>query len=186
MTIVAYKDGVMAADSCSFSGGVRYKTMHPKVSRGVFGVVGCGGRSSDTVAAHEWFSAGMPPEHPPFSCDKDEPMAIMWAKPDGTLWWGDERLVFNQIEAPACIGEGAAANFCEGAMHAGASAERAVMLTIQHCIWTGGHVTVESLTGLSNLDFTKIAKLEGLPSRTTIRGIGSAQQRYNIGDHLAT
>lgn len=143
MTVIAYKDGVMAADSCSFSGGVRYKTMHRKVSRGDYGLVGCGGRSSDCVLAHQWFTDGMPETRPAFSNDKDEPMAILWVKAYGTLWCGDERLVFAEIEAPAAIGENAAANFCEGAMHAGLSAKDAVRLTIAHCIYVGGEVQAE-------------------------------------------
>lgn len=60
MTVIAYKDGVIAADSCSFSGGRRYKTMHRKVSRCDLGLIGCAGRSSDCVLLHQWLPGVVP------------------------------------------------------------------------------------------------------------------------------
>lgn len=144
MTVIAYKAGVMAADSHSFQSGRRYPTQHPKVTKFEHGLFGTCGRSSDCVLAHEWAVSGMD-YVPRFTEDKDEPMHLMWVKPDGTVWWADHRLKWSQVSAPATIGENSAADFTEGAMQAGLSADAAVALAIQHCVWVGGDVTVVRL-----------------------------------------
>lgn len=145
MTIIAYKDGIMAADSCSFSGGRRYPVTRPKIVKGSLGLFGCAGRDSDGYLAKDWFLAGMSKEHPKFSEDKDDELHVMWAKADGTVWWADYRLAFVPMPAPAAIGESAVLNFVEGLMCGGFGVAEAVSLAIQHCIWIGGAVQIERL-----------------------------------------
>lgn len=146
MTVVAFKDGVMAADTCSYASHLRYRAMEPKILRCDLGLIGVAGRSSDAAFVRAWFAAGMGREdRPPDLDDKDDPVGILWAKPDGTLWWGDHRLLFHEISTPATCGESSACIFAEGAMAAGLSADAAVRLAIKHCLYAAGDVQVENL-----------------------------------------
>lgn len=151
MTIIAYKDGVLASDSCSFSGGIRYAALRPKVIFCAVGLVGAAGRKSDAEAYKAWMAAGMLPDaKPELLRDKDDGLQGLWVKHDRTLWWTDERLTFVQIEAPGSIGEPEACAFVDGAMWSGASADEAVRLAIEHCVYTGGAVQVVRLDGVQS------------------------------------
>lgn len=172
MTVIAYKAGYMAADTCSFSGGIRYRAMHPKISKGTLGLFGAAGRGSDCVLAHEWFLRGMQEvARPQFSEDKDEPLAVIWVRPNGTVWWGDHRLSWSQVPEPSVIGTGDAATFTEGAMHAGLSAADAVALAIKHCVWVGGGVQVEHLRRMPKVKAAKGVRFLGLSELRNPTGI---------------
>jgi hypothetical protein len=145
MTLVAFKNGVMAADSCSYTQGMRYPIKHPKITRCSLGLVGCAGLLSDIIAIHAWVAGGMRKQKVALSGDEDECLAILWAKPDRTVWWGNHRLVFVEYCAPTACGETTACHFAEGAMWAGLSAERAVRLATKHCLYASGKVQVERL-----------------------------------------
>jgi len=144
MSIVAYKAGEMAADSCSFSGGRRYPS-EPKIVKSDLGLFGTVGRNSDGYLARGWFRSGMPTERPEFSDEKDDELHIMWVKPDGTVWWADKCLSFTPMPWPTSIGNSTAIYFVEAAMLAGMTAGDAVALGIQHCVWIGGAVQVERI-----------------------------------------
>ena len=147
MTIIAYKDGMMAADSCSFSGGRKYPVPEPKIVRSALGLFGAAGRDSDCWLGRSWFRSGAAQgqEQPNFSKDEHDPVEFLWVKPDWSVWWADDRLQFTPYAFPACIGESSVVSFTEGAMMAGLSAPDAVALAIRHCVWVGGEVQVERL-----------------------------------------
>lgn len=162
MTIIAYKDGVMAADSCSFAEGKRYPVCRPKIVRGPLGLFGAAGRELDGALAKDWFLGGMEDEKPKFSEDKEDELLVMWAKLDGSVWWADYRLAFIPLPAPSAIGESSALGFTEGAMCAGLSAVEAVRLAIKHCVWVGGEVQSETLQEASiitALDFSRFGRV---------------------------
>ena len=146
MTVIAYKNGVMAADSMACRDGRRLPVMRPKITRGKLGLLGGSGRSDDLLHAANWFINGMYPDrHPNFSDDKEDNLDLLWAKNDGSLWWADKRLLFVPRTDIYAIGETTAAHFVEGAMFAGMEAAEAVGLAIEHCIWIGGIVQSERL-----------------------------------------
>ena len=150
MSVIAYCDGVMAADGCSFSSTMRYRAMHPKVSRCAVGLIGSAGPSSDALLFHQWMASGAPDDaKPPISDDKDDRLHGLWARNDGSLWFTDRRLIFHEIEPLAAIGETVVCAFAEGVMRAGLGAITAVELAIKHCIYAGGAVQSERLARIS-------------------------------------
>lgn len=150
MTVVVYKNGVMAADSASFTGGRIFVASHPKVVRAPSGAIaGAAGNVIDCVKFNAWFEDGANArEKPKFSGSGDDEIHVLMAMPDGRLWRGYAELDFHEVTSPYSVGELVAATFCDGAMLAGASAEDAVTLAIRHCIHIGGPVLSVSL-GLS-------------------------------------
>lgn len=142
MTVIAYKDGVMAADSEASAGGRRYRVIVPKIARGN-GIAGGTGLASDVAAFCKWFASGEPSEKPEYSGTGEDEMQALVARPDRTLWrFGAKELPF-EVTQPYAIGH--PWQFCEGAMCAGLSAEAAVALTIEHFTTVGGKVQVETL-----------------------------------------
>lgn len=146
MTIIAFKNGVMCADSEMQAGGVRYRLMIPKIARGPGGLAGATGSSSDCVAFLQWFAGGeLPEDRPEFVETGDGAMKALVARPDGTLWEVGAKSFPLQVPEPYAIGGGYAWAFCEGVMAAGKSCEKAVKLTIKNFSTLGGKAQVEKL-----------------------------------------
>ena len=148
MTIIAFKDGIMAADSVCWSGGRAQPVPFPKITRAPDGsLVALAGKLHDSWLLRKWVLAGMPDEKPAFTgVGEDEPYILM-AKPDGSLWFSKANLDFAPEPQPSCMGAGNASTFCEGAMEAGLSAYDAVKLTIRHHDGAGGEAQVERVCG---------------------------------------
>jgi hypothetical protein len=140
MTVIAYKDGIMVADSGTWSEGIVYEVPFPKLTRSPSGcVLGLAGKLSDAWLLRQWVLGDMPKDHKPeFSGKDQEEPAVLMARPDGSLWRSGGALRFCPEPLPSCAGEITAASFVEGAMAAGASAEEAVRLAIQHNCWAAG------------------------------------------------
>jgi hypothetical protein len=133
MTVIAYRDGVMAADA----GGWRGDAVMPwfrKVARGPDGALYGGSGSAARVCEFlAWVDGGCLGEMPlPRAEGKGRSdMSILIARPDG----GVEILSHESREiltgAPyAAIG--ACAEVCLGAMYAGADAETAIRAALEH------------------------------------------------------
>lgn len=146
MTIIAVKDGYMAADSGVFSGSILYQTAdgHPKIVRAPDGsLVAASGTSYDTYLLREWAKDGMNfADKPKLSDEKDDPMAWLWLRPDETVWRGNNAFNICPCSPIYAIGIEAACQFAEGAMWAGKSAAEAVQIAIEHCIYVAGPVVV--------------------------------------------
>lgn len=144
MTLIAYKNGVMASDSASFNGCRRQPTMIEKIACCPDGrIAGSAGMVSDCHRFNQWLVAGgKPDERPKFHGTGDDEIHILLATPDGRVWRGYSQLDFHEVSSPHAIGEGTAVTFCEAAMFAGLSAPDAVKLAIEHCVWIGGPVQV--------------------------------------------
>ena len=158
MTIIAFKSGVMAADSGMWNHGRVIKCGFPKITRGADESLWfMAGKAFNVFYLREWVLAGMDHGSPPvFMKDPDETddyiSSVGWAKPDGSLWialsgiWRFSCLGLPGTDAAqGCWGEGNAATFCEGAMAAGLSAPEAVALTIRSHTWAHGDVQVERI-----------------------------------------
>ena len=146
MTIIAVKDGVMAADSEAVTEqGFRSPMPFGKIFRGPGGLIGMTGTVRDLWVVGKWFEEGEPSEKPTGLKTGEQGVSIIILRRDLVVWHGNETLDFWPGENPSTTGMGTACYFCEGAMAAGLSAEEAVRLTISRVDSIGGTVQVERL-----------------------------------------
>jgi ATP-dependent HslUV protease subunit HslV len=140
MTVIAYRDGVMAADTLGSDSVLKVSGMR-KIARGPDGTLyGCGGRASICCDFLRWVDGGCDGDRPALKRD-DDTADVLVARPDGSVsiwtWAGDE-------DYPGCeylsIGSGSAVAM--GAMFMGALAEDSVRAGIEHGIGCGGTVMV--------------------------------------------
>lgn len=143
MTVIAYRDGVMAADT----GGWRGNAVMPwfrKIARGpdgtLYGGAGSAARLCEFISWVDDFCLGEMPL-PRAEGDGRSDMSILIARPDGSLeilsHEGREVLV----DAPyAAIGS--SAEVCLGAMYAGADPETAVAAALVHGCGAAGQIRV--------------------------------------------
>ncbi len=144
MTIICVKNGVMAADSYVFCGGIKWQAPVTKIFRHPQGLIGLSGEASDCYFVGRWWVSGGQ-SYPPKLQDGERSVGGLILDYEG-VWLIDHRLEKWPTIDSSSVGNGDATSFCEGAMHAGASAEEAVRLAIKHCVYVGGDVQVERLT----------------------------------------
>lgn len=148
MTAVCYRAGIMAADSVGWTGeNSNIKVpVKPKIFRlSGGGLVGCGGTTSEIdmfrkamISDADAVSVQLP------TFEKEYNFSSIWVKPDGTIWQCGWQLRWFQHHSQF-VAMGANSDFLWGAMFAGASAEQAVRLAIEHTDGAGGEVQVERL-----------------------------------------
>lgn len=136
MTTIAYKAGVMAADSGSWFSNVVYRGAI-KIARGHDGSLhGISGNAADAEEYLRWVNAGMvgdPPKPAPTNREEGRSAFLALVAPSTgdvvRVWsaygWEDHHAV-------PFIAIGAGAEMAIGAMAAGASAERAVEIAAEH------------------------------------------------------
>lgn len=139
MTVIAWKDGVMAADSVSSRGDTRY---HVKKLHRVENVLaGFAGGTDSAEALLEWFRRGRRPDDFPKSQEKDNFAVAVFAL-SGKIFTIDQTPYPTQMLAPfGAIGNGR--EVAIGAMAAGASAEGAVIHACTWCDGCGGPLQIE-------------------------------------------
>lgn len=138
MTTIAYRDGVLAADTLNTSGTYRdgYVTKIVKKGRILAGASGCGIMTRRFL---DWVRAGMPGDAPAMVNGEDKAYGHIFM-PDGTrltLWpngWATDRQAF--------WADGSGWEFAKGAMAMGASAEQAIGIAVQHDTKSGGEIVV--------------------------------------------
>lgn len=151
MTIIAVKDGWMAADSYSFVGSVGYPLAkgHSKITRSPDGsLVGSCGASVDCYALRLWVLDGMDFKKSPeftYAADNEDSVYWFWLRKDGWLLAGDASMKVHPISMPAACGSSGACDMACGAMSFGATAEEAVRLVVERCNDVGGPVQIEKL-----------------------------------------
>jgi ATP-dependent protease HslVU (ClpYQ) peptidase subunit len=143
MTVIACKDGIMAADSKTWCGSVataQCVKIHRLLNGGLFAGAGW---TAAIQQAEQWLNDDAVAEKKPPPAEKDDLNGIFLDR-DGLLWW-----VSHRFDVYRCHGEiaaaGAHSEFLYGAMFSGLSAEEAVRLAIEHCAYAGGKVQVERL-----------------------------------------
>lgn len=146
MTAIAYRDGILAADSVGWGAqnSAVIVPVVPKIKRTeARAIYACCGWDIDIYAFDRWVI--YPAERPdPFN--RDDGFQALMLREDGTLWLFDNSLRCAPVVAPF-YAIGANTGFLMGAMHAGASAAEAVRLAIVHTDGAGGTVQVERLDG---------------------------------------
>ena len=141
MTIITYKDGIMAADSASFRGYMMVSHNNQKIIKTKKGyLVGASGKSVVCDAFRKWAT-----EH------HDNNPDLEWVSDDDEFQGIiviDDRIVFEYFgkDTNPTIGNteyysiGAAYEMALGAMHAGASAEQAVAICIKYHAYCAGEI----------------------------------------------
>lgn len=149
MTIIAYRDGILAADSVGWTAESNVRaSVVPKIKRlRDGGLYGAAGDSLEINEFSEWMQRNRRGEKPVFDSGKD--FISLWLKPDESLHMCGHKLNFMPL-VDQFFAVGAAAIFCFGALHAGASAEKSVQLAIDHHYGVGGAVQVERLFNRRN------------------------------------
>lgn len=138
MTTIAYRDGVLAADTLCCFGNSRDGFATKAVKRGPYlaaasGAVAAMGRFLD------WVRGGLQGEPPPMP-DGDHTTFGIIVCPDGScLTFGPSGWERTKADTYA-IGSGA--DYAQGALAMGASAEEAVRIAMQFDVKTGGEITV--------------------------------------------
>ena len=143
MTVIAYRDGIMAADSLvtSANGNVREGTIM-KIRRLLrfndYHLVGAAGDLSACVKFYRWFEGD---QH---SVPGENFEAISVNCRTGKFWGWDDGLEPHEFKAPF-IATGFGGNLALAAMYAGASAEEAVRAAIKVNPSLGGPVRTMEL-----------------------------------------
>ena len=155
MTIICYKDGVLAADSgtTGASGGFCSCNVM-KITRSPSGWLGgFAGRGATATKFLNWLERrdDDPAEGPDLTNTKDEETGEgLLVDPTGSLYWLSSDGVITPMQNEfAAIGS--AEGFALGAMHAGASAEEAVRLVIENCNYCWGPIETLALDPLEEM-----------------------------------
>ena len=140
MTTIAFKDGVLAADSHIACGGLRSGTAQKIFEHGGGAIAGAGAYA-EFLRFKDWIVDGADPEKRPELKESD----LIWIKPDGSVveFEPTGQLAY---EAPFyALGSGR--ELAIGAMAAGASAEEAVRIAIDWSQGSGGEVQIALVGG---------------------------------------
>lgn len=145
MTAIAYRDGVMAADSLDQTTmGVKNGYVRKIAKRDDGALIGCAGAAGDCERLIDAFLENRIDDEEP-TRDKDNGYAALIIEPDGSIWRLTEiARKFRQPSAPFHT-EGCAYAILVGAMAAGSTAEEAVRIAIEWDTRCGGDVHVERL-----------------------------------------
>jgi hypothetical protein len=126
MTILAYRDGVLAADSACTDRGIHIGTVR-KLGRAQDGsVFGAAGRIGHCKRFLDWAEAGMEGALD-IKENEDEGFSGLVIRPDRTVWCVDTSGAMTQLHT-AFAADGGAMKLALGAMAAGATAVEAVSI----------------------------------------------------------
>lgn len=139
MTTIAYRDGMIAADTAThWGGGVMQYDAH-KIARNDAGdLAGAAGHNAAPYQFLEWFKGGEKGGRPEAGKDEDgnSNLSGIIVRTDGSIWLYDSDGVEQLYSEYVAIGSGKAVAL--GALYAGADAATAVMAAITHDSVTGG------------------------------------------------
>jgi|GEM_PF-2094566 len=124
MTVIAYKDGVMAADSRAYSGGTGAIGRKWKVRRAPDGtLIGCSSNQPGvSEAAMAWYIDGADPEKAP---KLNEPsFSLLAVRPDGRAFIADDRFLLSGPLEGEVFATGSGGYAAHGAMLAGRRPKR--------------------------------------------------------------
>ena len=149
MTIVVYRDGVIAADSAGSRGDrlVGYFTKITKTDAGM--LAGAEGEAGCIETFLKWVREGCTPDNVPDF--KEDHVSGFTVNPRGVITG------YNWMFQPYVVdwpfyGVGSGYAVAQGAMEAGATAERAVEIAIKYCDGCGGPVKTLRLDSVAPLD----------------------------------
>lgn len=143
MTAIAYRDGVLAADSFALAGQyIELRYTRKIVKRPDGSMAGASGRTVFCEQFLDCFLAGEESQFRPQVKNYDDFIGLV-IYPEKGIFWAEEHGMFAN-PAPF-VALGAADRFMLGAMAAGASAQQAVTLAIEHYGSVGGEIQILEL-----------------------------------------
>jgi len=134
LTVIAYRDGILAADSLLTFGGTRGGYARKIMRHGSL-LIGFCGKSTNFEAFRNWVAAGMVGT---FKSDDGNVFIIPPAGP--AIVWGTGETPWRETAPYWALGDGD--EIALGAMAAGASAPEAVRIAIEHKTSCGGEVVI--------------------------------------------
>lgn len=146
MTTIAYRDGIMAADTLCSGSSTRWGEVEK-----LRAAAGCIGGAAGPAPAVEAFCYWIENElvagvlHAPyFTTEVEGSVDGLLVTPSGVIWnWCGKGRLF-RLNAPfTAVGSGA--QIAMGAMAMGASAEKAVEIASRFDVYTGGRITTLAL-----------------------------------------
>ena len=141
MTVIACKDGVMAADSASWFGDICLSTEAVKLHRLPDGsIAGAAGWKPEITEAIAWLAAGADPKNLPKEPKEISDLDILVFKPDGSVWvLHPNNYRYYQIDSTIAAA-GSHHEFVIGAMLSDRSAAETVELACRYCARARGPV----------------------------------------------
>lgn len=139
MTTIAYRDGVIAADTLATWGSSRDGAFTKVAKRGPY-LAGVSGGVAACQRFLDWFSMGLRGDPPQMPDGDRTSHGIIILPDDRMLTWGPTGWERTRIIDHYAMGSGG--EFAQGALAMGATAERAVQVAIQYDTKSGGDITV--------------------------------------------
>lgn len=134
MTVIAFRDGLMSADSLMSSGGTRAGWVR-KVAKGKGGHLGgVAGEAGAGLKFLQWVEKGAKGKMP------GGDISAIFVKPDGSVFLIDKTAILIPSDAPF-YATGTGGDLALGVMAAGAEADEAVLAAIKFDVHCGGAVT---------------------------------------------
>lgn len=140
MTVIVYRDGMMAGDTAEWAGGCIVSHTH-KVQRTKDGwIFGCSGIAAEISSFERWMHEG---RNAP--CPKLKEIDALALAPNGKIYKfeGSDAVDYSNVKFYVI---GACCDFARGALHAGLSAAETVKLCIDNQAYAGGKVDVLRLS----------------------------------------
>ncbi|HYE00929.1 MAG TPA: hypothetical protein VEH84_16215 [Alphaproteobacteria bacterium] len=179
MTTIAYRDGIMAADS-QVTGGDVVRGTAKKIFRINDLLVACCGGSDEAEEFRQWLRAGAAQGDRPRFRD-DSRFSAMTVDADGAVNIWNKFCVPQLADAPFhALGSGN--ELALGAMAFGASAEQAVNVACSLDIYSGGPIQVEYLH--ANANAGRSAEIIEVPAKfkAKAKAAVAAMARGPVGD----
>lgn len=142
MSTIAYRDGIMAADSLCVGADTRWGEVE-KIIAGDGCMGGAVGPAAAAASYCRWITDRCTDDDMYFGDAFDDAEGLL-VLADRTIWcWSGKRRLFKLDTPFTAIGSGA--KIAMGAMAMGASAEKAVQIASQFDVYTGGRITTLAL-----------------------------------------
>lgn len=145
MTTIAYRDGVLVADTCANRGGVIFSGITKIVRLSDGRLAGAAGGAGYNGAFLRWCEAGCVGDVPEAKAEDNNFDTGLIFCPDGELILYEPGGHFSQRPPYYAIGSGK--EIAAGALWAGASAEMAVMAAAEHDPYTRAPLTILEHSG---------------------------------------
>lgn len=135
MTVICYRDGIMAADSATWVGDFIVHDDAQKIIRTPAGqLVACAGPLPTIQAFYAWAMDGFKTAKKPDKCDN---FGAVIVNADGVIQRCGEDMQRYEIMGD-WVSEGAHSSFMDALLIAGHDAIEVVELAIRHCAYAGG------------------------------------------------
>lgn len=144
MTIICYRDGIMAADSATFSSDVIVSTGNKIIRTASGGLIATCGKNVDCRAVRAWVAADCLGPPPPLKDPSAEDFGAIYVKADRSVFVIQSDMILQPVNADFHA-NGYCRDIAFGAMAAGASAEFAVAICLKYGQGVGGPILVMKL-----------------------------------------